>query len=209
MDPMAPIAGVSLEQYATLCVAMADTGEDKAAQARIAAEHGVDEASWNEAMTGWTARMQDPALQGKVSHAFVPLFQAAQAAKRGGKEPETLEIYAKVVAGCMHERDAAGNKPEPHTVFGRYGHTQASWNEVTAYWAPKTMDPADPTHPKFAQLLQDEADRILGIDRNAPEPDEDEDDADADASQEAPAASAPADDGVVGMLMGFVRKLVG
>ena len=55
MDPMQPIAGVSLEQYATICVAMKDTGDDIAAQVAIAAEHDVDETSWNTAKDGWSS----------------------------------------------------------------------------------------------------------------------------------------------------------
>jgi hypothetical protein len=203
MDPMEPIAGVSLQQYAELCAAMAHTGDDVAAQVAIARERGVDEGSWNAAKDGWTARMQDPALQGKVAHAFVPLYSAAQAAARGGAEPCTLEHYTKVVAEYSFLKDADGNQVPVDQVLGRYGYDRTSWAEVTGYWTPKVNDPADPAAAKFRELMQAESDRIFGIVREKPaaEP--------APAADPEPEAKPAQDEGVVGMVMGWFKSLVG
>ncbi|MFN3258118.1 MAG: hypothetical protein ACE37B_20760 [Ilumatobacter sp.] len=53
-----PIAGVSIELYADISRALNDRGGDQALAPVIAAEHGVDQASWDEAVAGWNARMQ-------------------------------------------------------------------------------------------------------------------------------------------------------
>lgn len=218
MDPMAPISGVSLEKYATLAVAMAETGEDTAAQVAIAAEHGVDEASWNAARDGWTARMQDPSNGGKVAHAFVPLYSAAQAAKRGGAEPATLEVYAEVVAAYSFEKGPDGSQLPVPDALARHGLTSAQWNEITGYWTPKVNTPADPSAQRFRMLMQAHSDRIFGIvrepqaqakaqatsqtARNA-----------ADATGPEPQAtgsrSGSADEGLVGAVMGWVKSLLG
>jgi hypothetical protein len=189
VDPFQPIAGVSLEQYATLCAAMMHTGEDTAAQAAIAAEHGVAAADWQAAQQGWTARFSDPANQGKVAHAFYPLYQAAQARNRGGAEPMSLAQYARITAEYSFEKDAAGKQIDHQIVLARYGLNSTTWGEVTGYWTPKVNDPADPAAAEFRALVQAESDRILGIDRGgggpAPKP------AAAAPSSPKPAAAAP------------------
>ena len=82
MDAFAPINGVSLEKYAELAALMTDTGGDFDRCATIAAEHGIAWTDWETAMAGWTERMRDPSLMGKVALAFMPLYQAALDAKR-------------------------------------------------------------------------------------------------------------------------------
>lgn len=207
-DPMSPIAGVSLATYAELAVAMAETGDDVAKQTAIAAEHGVDEASWNAARDGWTARMQDPANQGKVAHAFVPLYQAAQAARRGGAAPATLEQYTLVVAAYSFEKDAHGNQLPVADALARFGFTAPQWNEITGYWTPKVNDPADPAASEFRTRMQAESDRIFGIVRT-PSP--------APAEVEAPPPRKPAparadgpkgEEGLVGAVLGWVRSMM-
>lgn len=208
MGAMEPISGVSLEKYAELCAAMAKTGEDTAAQVRIAAEAGVDADAWESAKQGWTARMQDPALEGKVAHAFYPLYQKAQSAARGGAEPMSLEQYTRAVAEYSFEKDADGNRVPTETVLARYGHTVTSWAEVTGYWTPKVNDPADPACASFKGLMQQESDRIFGIDRSAPDPD----DAPAEPTRAeggGAAAGDPPADGLVGVLMGLVKRFLG
>jgi hypothetical protein len=207
MDTMLePIAGVSLEKYAALCAAMADTGDDAAAQVAIAAEQGVDEASWAAAKDGWTARMSDPAYEGKVAHAFVPLYQAAQAAARGGSEPAPIERYARVVAEYSFEKDADGRQIPVDVVLARHGYERAGWSEVTGYWTPRVNDPNDPACGRFRELMQAESDRIFGIDRPVTE----EVPADPTLAGSDPGAASPkGEDGVVGLVMGWVKSVLG
>lgn len=183
MDHLAPIAGVTVEQYADLCAQMASTGEDTVAQAEIAAKNGVDEATWLAAKEGWTRRMNDPANLGKVAQAFMAKYQAAQAAARGGKEPMSLEMYAKITAEYSFEKDANGVQVDHHIILARYGLNVTQWGEVCGYWTPRVNDPADPSAGPFRALVQSESDRIFGIVRTPPG---------QSAPSPAPAAAAPA-----------------
>lgn len=52
-----PIAGVSLELYAEISRELTARGGDQALAPVIAAEKGVDQASWDAAVAGWNQRM--------------------------------------------------------------------------------------------------------------------------------------------------------
>ncbi len=57
------IAGVSLEQYVQIVKALAPHGYDQSLLPGIAASHGIEESSWQQAHDGWNARIQsDPAV---------------------------------------------------------------------------------------------------------------------------------------------------
>ncbi|MCP4805160.1 MAG: DUF4870 domain-containing protein [Proteobacteria bacterium] len=184
------IAGVSIQTYATLCAAMADTGGDQAKELAIAAAAGVSAEAWTEAKAGYTARMQDPADQGRTATAFMPLYQAAQAAARGGGPPCTIELYAEISTSYSYEQDAAGVQVAPAVVFARHGITAAQWSEYTGYWTPKVNDPLDPSSKKFPGLVQAESDRIFGIHRDANGSRVDPDDDEASAEDRAAARAA-------------------
>lgn len=67
-----PIAGVSLQQYAVIVKAIAPLNYDQSALPGIAASHGIDGASWQQAHDGWNARIQsDPA----VARAFSDVYR--------------------------------------------------------------------------------------------------------------------------------------
>ena len=66
-----PIAGVSLELYARIVKAIAPLNYDQSALPGIAASHGVDSASWQQAHDGWNARIQgDPAVAKAFSDVY-------------------------------------------------------------------------------------------------------------------------------------------
>lgn len=81
MDPSPPINGISLERYAELA-AEVDGIQDPAQQSQVVAQKGINPFDWESARSGWTARMQDPALGGQVVGRFTPLFEAALARKK-------------------------------------------------------------------------------------------------------------------------------
>ncbi len=89
---------IPIEQYADLCALMANTGGDVNEENAIAARHGLSADVWASSKASWTARMSDPNDMGRTAMAFMPLYQAAQARARGGKEPCTLAFYTKVHA---------------------------------------------------------------------------------------------------------------
>lgn len=67
-----PIAGVSLQQYAVIVKAIAPLNYDQSALPGIAASHGIDGTSWQQAHDGWNARIQgDPA----VARAFSDVYR--------------------------------------------------------------------------------------------------------------------------------------
>jgi hypothetical protein len=75
-DPrLAPIAGVTIEQYAAISKAAATAGADENTLVRLALGRGVEsEAAWREAYDGWNARMKgDMQLATHFGH----LYQAA------------------------------------------------------------------------------------------------------------------------------------
>jgi hypothetical protein len=53
-----PIAGVSLEQYATISKGLAAYGYDQSKAVEVAASHGVSPESWQQALEGWNARIK-------------------------------------------------------------------------------------------------------------------------------------------------------
>jgi hypothetical protein len=164
-EAFAPINGVSLEQYAELAALMKDTGNDQEKCTAIAAAHGVARPDWEAAMKGWTARMSDTSLQGKVAYAFMPLYQAALDRQRGGAEPASLEQFAHISAEYSFRQDASGQQISYEVVLKENGLTQTQWNEITSYWTPKVNDPSHPASAKFRELVQKESDRIFGIKR--------------------------------------------
>jgi hypothetical protein len=75
-DPrLAPIAGVTIEQYAAISKAAATQGADEAGLVGLALARGVASGeAWQEAYDGWNARMQgDMQLATHFGH----LYQAA------------------------------------------------------------------------------------------------------------------------------------
>ena len=166
---------ISIEQYADLCVLMAETAGDTTREFAIASQHGVSGPQWTEAKTYYTAKMCDPADMGRTAMAFMPLYSAAQARARGGKEPCTLEFYTKVHAEMAYMKDPMGNKMNHHLVLAQNGTHHQAWLECEGYWTPIVGAPTilGQPNPKFNQdvaqkfrvLMQQESDRIHGIRR--------------------------------------------
>jgi hypothetical protein len=161
---------ISLEQYADLCVAMSDTAGDTAKEAAIAASSGVSTADWEAAKVHYTALMSSPTDMGKTAMAFMPLYQAALDKKRGGGEPCTLELYAKIHAEMAFKKDPnnPGQKIDYNIVLASHGYTHQSWLECESYWTPRVGSPDQPKWDpvlgaKFRELMQKESDIIYGI----------------------------------------------
>jgi hypothetical protein len=135
MDPMEPIAGISLTRYAELCALMKDTGTDADRQAAIAAEHGHPREAWEAAQSGWTDRMSNPATAGTVAIAFMTLYQVALA-KAGPAKSATFEEYVRMSAMVQ-----AGVPSQ--TMYAEFGITGAEWSQISTAWVDTlTHDPA-------------------------------------------------------------------
>jgi len=69
-----PIAGVSLEQYATIAKALVAVHNDQSQVSAITASHGVSGGDWETASNGWSSRIQgNPA----VGMRFNQLYRAS------------------------------------------------------------------------------------------------------------------------------------
>lgn len=177
MNPLEPINGVSLEQYAKLCALMTDTKpEDTDKHAEIAANNGVAKEDWEIAKKEWTVRMQDPAHAMEIQKVFMPAYQNAQAETRGGAEPCTIEKYTQIKAEMALKKDPeTGQQIDFNKVLEENGYNITKWGEVEGYWTPRVGDPNDPRTgqffnaedaAKFRELYQKEADKINGIVRD-------------------------------------------
>jgi hypothetical protein len=166
---------IPLEKYADLCALMADTGGDVNKENALAAAAGVSAADWLESKSGYTKQMSDPADMGKTAIAFMPLYQAAQAKARGGKEPCTLEFFAKVHAEMAILKGPDGKQMNHHLVLAQNGTHHQAWLECEGYWTPIVGAPTilGAPNPKFkpeiqakyAAMIQAESDRLNGIKR--------------------------------------------
>ncbi|MCC6213492.1 MAG: hypothetical protein IT376_01370 [Polyangiaceae bacterium] len=126
MDPFAPINGISLERYADLSAALDGKGDDpKVIEATLAAE-GAARADYEAAKTGFTARMQDMSLMGRVATAFMPLYQAALARRKGGAARVSYQDYVHVSALIQVYGYEAGVQAA--------GVSASDWTEAAGYW---------------------------------------------------------------------------
>jgi hypothetical protein len=166
---------IPIELYAELCAQMADTGGDVAKENAVAARHNVSPEQWAHSKAHYTAKMSDPNDMGRTAMAFMPLYSAAQARARGGKEPCTLEFYTKVHAEMAYLKDPMGNQMNFHLVLAQNGTHHQAWLECEGYWtplvgAPEILGQPNPKYNpelagKFRVLMQAEHDRIHGIRR--------------------------------------------
>lgn len=69
-----PVAGVSLEQFATVSKGVAAYGYDGSKLVEIAQSQGIDPVSWERASQGWNARIQ---ASPKVAQRFNQLYREA------------------------------------------------------------------------------------------------------------------------------------
>jgi hypothetical protein len=127
MEPcFQPINGISLERYAELGAAVADVFDDAAKVADVVEAEGVALADWEAAKAGWTARMQDMSLMGRVATAYMPLYQAALAKKKGGAARASYEDFVGVSAAIKVFGYEAALKAS--------GVSSSEWTEIGGHW---------------------------------------------------------------------------
>jgi hypothetical protein len=152
MDAFAPIAGISLEQYAELCAEIADHPEDAARSAQVVAQRGVGRAEWEAARAGWTARLQDLSLGGAAAARFAPVYQAALSRRRGPPPQVAFEVYACMCGEAM----AMGLVP----MLRRHGLDRARWSQVAFHW--NGIIAGEPARfAPFMAMVEQEAERLL------------------------------------------------
>ena len=153
-DPnlLAPVAGVSVDQWAATSAAVMGLGEGATQQQldQLLASHGVDRATWDAANAGWQAKMQGDttfAIATKYGAAFGAAqsggAQAGDAAAAGagggaaaaGGEPCTFEYYVEIMAAqaCWSDQGFDVNA-KLSEVFGINAGTYGGYS---SYWGPK------------------------------------------------------------------------
>ncbi len=146
---MTPISGITLERFAELGAEVADSVNDPEAQARIVESKGVSRADWEAASKGWIARMQDPALMGRVAMAYMPLYQAALAKKKG-----TVDVSYDDYVALSGARAALGAP----RFAAQYGLDDVTWTLIAGSWNAKI--PTDPSYRMYGMQVEQESNRI-------------------------------------------------
>ncbi len=127
MDPvMQPINGISLERYADLGAALDGTNNEAEKVRAVLAKEGVAEGDFEAAKQGWTARMQDMALMGRVAMAYMPLYQAALARRKGGAGSLSYQDFVHVSAAIK----VFGFEGAMHAC----GLSMSDWTEAAGQW---------------------------------------------------------------------------
>jgi hypothetical protein len=160
MDPFAPINGISLEMYAELGAAVSDCTNDPERQAQIVASMGVNRADWEAAKAGWTARMQDMSLMGRVAMAYMPMYQAALARR----SPVPLISFDEFVA--------LSGAAKAMTVDGMcavYGITSSQWTQIAGAWTSEIgRNPMQ--YGSYGLLVEQEGQRVRMTGQPRPAP---------------------------------------
>jgi hypothetical protein len=122
---MQPINGISLERYADLGAAVAGHENDPEACVRIVGEEGVSRADWEAAKAGWTARMQDMSLMGRVATAYMPMHQAALARRKGSVSASYDDFVAVSASIKVYG---------PQVGLQHCGVSMDDWTQIAGHW---------------------------------------------------------------------------
>lgn len=156
MDPLSPIAGISLEKYAELAAKMKDTGGDLEKCAQIAQAEGVTRTDWESAMNGWNTRMADSSNAGKVALAYMPLYQDALLKFGGPPAEATFEEYVGMSA-MINCRDKSLDR-----MYETYRIDPVKWSQISTHWVGKLV--TDPQlSVRFKELVDAEMKRLEAI----------------------------------------------
>lgn len=148
---MAPVNGISLERYAELGAEVAGHENDPEAQARIVQALGVSRSDWEAAQRGWTERMRDVSLMGRVSTVFMPLYQAALARKRGVVDV-SFEDFVALSAGAK----AWGID----RMLATYGLDMAAWTQISGVWLSQRIPQNMQAYSGYGLMVEQEGARL-------------------------------------------------
>jgi hypothetical protein len=138
-----PIAGITLERYAELAAKMADCDGDLEVCAQIAEQNGVDRPTWQAAMDGWNARMNDQATAAEVALAYMPLYQHALSLYGGERATATYDEYLEMIAMINTDLKEGDVRPVPfEPMYERFGINAPKWSQISTDWVEKLN--ADP-----------------------------------------------------------------
>lgn len=133
-----PIDGITLERYAELAAKMAHCDGDLEVCAQIAEAEGVDRATWESAMNGWNARMNEPATAATVALAYMPLYQAALAQYGGPRATASMEDYLEMLSMINTDLKEGDVRPVPfEPMYERFGINAPKWSQISTDWVER------------------------------------------------------------------------
>jgi hypothetical protein len=143
-DPLAPIAGVSLEKYAELVVKTRAAGRDRKACAAIAEAHGVSRAAWECAMSGWEERLASDETPGSITVAYYKHYREALIRHMRMPVLATFDAYVEMSAMMRTETQSPERRPTGLALMcAAYRITPDKWAQISQYWSAKLAhDPA-------------------------------------------------------------------
>ncbi|MBI5536610.1 MAG: hypothetical protein HY898_28070 [Deltaproteobacteria bacterium] len=136
---MAPVEGVTLEQYAHLC-AQAASGISQQDFVSVLAQAGMDKAKFDRVAAGWTDRMKkDPDFV--VTNEYSKFFAAAPpppgAAPRLDPSTVSFEMFCEIM-GAQTAWSTQG-KDVNAMIKQVFNMTALDWSNVSSFWSPKMM----------------------------------------------------------------------
>ena len=139
-DPMAPIAGVSLEKYAELVVMTRAASHDRNAAAAIVAAHGVNRAAWERAMIGWENRLTADTTPGRVTAAYYKHYREALARATQTPATATFDAYVEMSAQIRTDTTEPSRRPtDVEAMCEAYNITSDKWAQISQSWTAKLM----------------------------------------------------------------------
>lgn len=160
MDPFAPIANVSLDQYAELCALLTQHEGAEGSLASLLHDKGFSIENWSAARSGWTNRLEDPSVGATVAIRFVPAYHAALDRVYGPAPALPMDAYAAISAEIQQHGLA--------TTLGRVGLTPQRFSQIAFTWnVAFSRDPQQYVayvcmmHVESARLLRGEPARAM------------------------------------------------
>lgn len=160
MDPFAPIADVSLEQYAELCALLTQHEGAEDSYASLLHDKGVSSESWLAARTGWTNRLEDASVGAAVATRFVPAYHAALDRVYGPAPTLSLDAYAALSAE-IQQNGLQATIQRVGLPRHRYSQISFAWNVVFSRDPQQYVSYVCMIHVESARLLRGEPVRAL------------------------------------------------
>jgi hypothetical protein len=146
-DPnlLAPVDGVTVEQWAAASAQLAGLGNNATPQqvAAVFAKNGLDQQKYNAANEGWQAKMQGDTT-GAIATKFGEAFAAAQGQaggysmdQRGGSGPEPVSFERFVEIMAAQSAWAEQGMDVNAQLQAVFGINAAEYSRYSSYWSPK------------------------------------------------------------------------
>lgn len=123
---VAPIEGVTIEQYAQICAGAA-ANQAPGAFEQLLAQHGMDRAKYDRVAAGWNGRMRDDSTY-SLSQIYGKAFGGAGTGQFGGAGAAgAASLHATGASG--QGANVAGGEPVSWEKYNEIGGAQRAWSQ--------------------------------------------------------------------------------